>query len=41
MRTTLLKALTIAGVLSTTLSVANTALAAEKIIKRNDYSTRT
>lgn len=39
MRTTLLKALTIAGVLSTTLSVANTALAAEKIIKIDGSST--
>jgi phosphate transport system substrate-binding protein len=39
MRTTLLKALTIAGILSTTLSVANTAFAAEKIIKIDGSST--
>ena len=39
MRSTLLKALTIAGVLSTTLSVANTAFAAEKIIKIDGSST--
>jgi phosphate transport system substrate-binding protein len=39
MRSTLLKALTIAGVLSTTLSVANTAIAAEKIIKIDGSST--
>lgn len=39
MRTTLLKALTIAGVLSTTLSVANTAYAADKIIKIDGSST--
>ena len=39
MRSTLLKALTIAGVLSTTLSVANTALAAEKVIKIDGSST--
>ena len=39
MRSTLLKALTIAGVLSTTLSVANTAFAAEKVIKIDGSST--
>lgn len=39
MRTTLLKALTIAGILSTTLSVANTAFAAEKMIKIDGSST--
>lgn len=39
MQSTLLKALTIAGVLSTTLSVANTAFAAEKIIKIDGSST--
>jgi phosphate transport system substrate-binding protein len=39
MRSTLLKALTIAGVLSTTLSVASTAFAAEKIIKIDGSST--
>ncbi len=39
MRTTLLKALTIAGVLSTTLSVANTAFAADKVIKIDGSST--
>jgi phosphate transport system substrate-binding protein len=39
MRTTLLKALTIAGVLSTTFTIANTAFAAEKIIKIDGSST--
>ncbi len=39
MRTTLLKALTIAGILSTTFAVANTAAAAEKIIKIDGSST--
>ena len=39
MRSTLLKALTIAGILSTTLSVANTAFAAEKMIKIDGSST--
>lgn len=39
MRTTLLKALTIAGVLSTTLSMANTAFAADKVIKIDGSST--
>lgn len=39
MRTTLFKALTIAGILSTTFAVANTAAAAEKIIKIDGSST--
>jgi phosphate transport system substrate-binding protein len=39
MRTTLLKALTIAGILSTTLSVTHTAFAAEKMIKIDGSST--
>lgn len=39
MRSNLLKALTIAGILSTTLSVANTAFAAEKMIKIDGSST--
>lgn len=39
MRTTLLKALTIAGVLSTTFTMANTAFAADKIIKIDGSST--
>ena len=39
MRSTLLKALTIAGVLSTTFTMANTAFAAEKIIKIDGSST--
>lgn len=39
MRTTLFKALTIAGILSTTFAVANTTAAAEKIIKIDGSST--
>lgn len=39
MRTTLLKALTIAGILSTTFAATNTALAAEKMIKIDGSST--